>query len=57
MLHAICREAVADTACRLVTTMMQVTTLLVALAASDRLADVAFTRTLQNCLSDISSHH
>lgn len=37
--------------------MMQVITLLIALVAPDRLADVALTRTLQNCLSDISSHH
>lgn len=50
-------EGGAGTSCILVTAMTQVITLPVALVASDRLADVTLTRTLQNCLSDISSHH
>lgn len=34
-----------------------VITFLIALGASDRFTDVTLTRTLQNCLSYISSHH
>lgn len=36
---------------------MSVITLLIALGACDRFADVAFAGTLQNCLPYISSHH
>lgn len=56
MFHTTCGGGVAGTSCRLVTTMTHVVTLPVALVASDRLADVTLTRTLQNCLSDVSSH-
>lgn len=56
-LLATCCEGVADTTCALDTTMMQKITLLIALVASDRFADVTLARTLQNCLPYISSHH